>query len=183
MQKPWYRVQSMRFHHVISSALIALALAACGSDDEAHMHDDPPDDEMVHAQAECPDTIPEMSIGMLAAGQMGNVQAKLIAADKIPLGWYHNDWVVEFTPMATGEPVEDLEFGVVRPFMPVHGHDGNGQFPTIEPADVGQFDSAGINISMAWPWETQSNLQSATSGDDYIVFDVCKSRPKPAMQQ
>lgn len=169
----------MRAHHSIVGALL-LAIAGCGSDPATGPMD--PEDDEFHAPVTCPTDLPEMREGMLAGSRDGNIQAELVTADKIPLGWYHNDWVVRFTSVETGEPLEGVMFGQVRPFMPIHDHDGDGQFPVIEDLGDGEFSLDGINITMTGPWEVQINIDESSAGADYLVFNVCNSATKPSQR-
>jgi len=160
--------------------MLVLALVwtnGCGDDGDSQP-EDPPNDQMI-APAECPDDLPEMREGMLGVSEEGNIEAKLVTADKIPLGWYHNDWVIEFTDAESGEPVDDIMFGLVRPWMPLHRHDGNGQFPEITELDAGEWSFDGINITMGGVWEFQIPIDESSAGADNIVFRVCNSQPKP----
>lgn len=170
----------MRLHHVVSSALIALSLTACPSDDESTC---PPDDgvmdDVLLEPAECPDDLPEMHLGMTALSDGGSFRGELLEADKIPLGWYHNDWQVRFTG-PNGEPLGPVEIIKAEPFMPVHGHNG-GQPPVVEPigtAGSNEFDVMAINITMNGPWEVRFDIKV---GDvmERVTFNVCNSQPKP----
>lgn len=173
---------AMRLHHLISSAFALLVLGGCPSDDEPTMtapeHDG---GDTPFAPADCPDEVPELFIHMEATGASGLIKAEVIDADKIPLGWYHNDWVVLFTG-PDGEPLEDVEMTKASTWMPVHGH-GGGQIPTIMPLEDGKFDVDGLNISMGGPWQIIFEME-ATNADgeaisDIVTFDLCNSRQKP----
>lgn len=159
-------------------ALALMSTTACGGDDGGSEPQDPIDDHRV-GPIECPDDLPEMREDMEGTSDQGNIEARLVTADKIPLGWYHNDWVVKFIDTETGEPVEDIMFGLVRPWMPLHSHDGNGQFPDITELDNGEWSFEGINITMGGVWEFQIPINESSAGADNIVFRVCNSQPKP----
>jgi hypothetical protein len=135
------------------------------------------DDEMVYGPAECPDDLPEMRIGMIAAGMSGRIHGELLDADKIPIGWYHNDWQVRFTG-ADGEELSDVEITAVDSWMPSHRHTG-GQTPMIEPLDAtGEFDVTGINITMNGGWEVRFDV-TADGVTDRVIFRVCNTQPEP----
>jgi hypothetical protein len=119
----------------------------------------------------CPDSTPTFALGMQAAGMLGHITGTLIGASKVPPERYLNDWTVEFVDEA-GAPVEDVSIRSVRPFMPVHGHDGNVK-PVVHPETAGRFAITGFNLNMRGPWEMQFQLRSAQAGDDYVVFHVC----------
>jgi len=165
--------------------MLALLLAlvwtlGCGGDDGGPDYMDPPDHHMLGPD-DCDPRIPELTEGMMASGQQGNIEAELITADKIPLGWYHNDWIIKFTDKASGEPLDDLEFGEVTPWMPAHNHNGDNQFPDIAKVEgaPGEWSFEDINITMAGGWEFQINIDDSAAGPDYVVFEVCNSQPEP----
>lgn len=182
MSERWAKVPSMRAFQVTTSVLVALSLAACGDDGGG---DGPAagtgGDYMRHEQVPCPDTIPEMHLGMKALGSAGKIRGELIDADKIPVGWYHNDWVVKFTG-PNEEPLSDLEMTYAYTFMRVHRHDG-GQLPQIEPLEDGEFSVTGLNITMNGPWEFIFELSAVGAGGEPIVdevtFHVCNDQPEP----
>lgn len=159
---------------------LALVLNACPSEDESSCPPDDgvQDDDIEFEDAECPADLPEMERGMLALGVGGRIRGELIDADKIPLGWYHNDWQVRFTG-PDGEELSDVEITKADSWMPLHGHTG-GQTPMIEPLDGedGAFDVSGINITMKGPWQVRFDV---TGGGvtDQVIFEVCNSEPKP----
>ena len=128
----------------------------------------------------CPETIPPFvataSDGLEAAGEDGLITAKLIDADWKPPRVWRNDWTLLFRN-AEGEPLDDIEIEMARPWMAVHGHDGEFP-PTITKLDESgtvQFDD--INFArMSGPGEVQIEATAASAGSDYIVFDVCVGR-------
>lgn len=174
---------AMRFHHVIFGALALLVLSACGDDGTSpamDAHDADLGDEPFEP-VECPDTLPEFRIGMTAMGVEQSIQGKLEDADKIPVGWYHNDWVVSFTG-PNGEPLEDVEIIKARTWMPAHGH-GGGQVPEIAPLDDGEFDVDGLNVTMGGVWQFIFEMAATNAeGDaitDTVTFYVCNSQAMP----
>jgi hypothetical protein len=159
----------------------ALLLGSCGDDktpedpaanppDAGESEQGEPDDEESEFEG-CPDSTPTFALGMQAKGMLGHITGTLIAASKSPPERYLNDWTVEFVDDA-GAPIEDVAIRSVRPFMPVHGHDGNVK-PVVHPGTKGRFAVTGFNLNMRGPWEIQFQLRSAQAGDDYVVFHVC----------
>ncbi|HTU61828.1 MAG TPA: hypothetical protein VMF89_25400, partial [Polyangiales bacterium] len=111
------------------------------------------------------------ALGMQAEGELGHITGTLIDASKKPPLRYINDWTVEFVDGA-GQPIEDVAIRMARPFMPVHGHDGN-LAPKVRMVQPGRFEVDDLNLHMRGPWEIQFQLRSASAGDDYVVFHVC----------
>lgn len=155
--------------------LCLLLLCACG--DDAGDGDEPvggtsapPDGG--YPPVPCPESTPEFRINLEATGEDGNVVARLVDADRIPPRQFENDWTVEFRS-ADGEPLEDVDLVMARPYMPVHEHDGTYP-PDVTPLDEpGQFQVDNLNMWMIGPWQVQLTVESASAGDDYIVFNVC----------
>lgn len=155
----------------------ALLLFACGSDEanetsarDAAVEAAVPDDETEFVG--CPDTLSAFELGMEAAGAQGKLKAKLISASPAPPLRYLNDWTVELLD-ASGAPLEDATIRSARPFMPVHGHDGNVQ-PVVTPLNErGRFAVNGLNFNMRGPWQVQLSLRSPSAGDDDVVFEIC----------
>jgi hypothetical protein len=169
----------MRLHHLIFCALAVLGLTGCPEDSEEPMAADGGDKLM--DSAPCPDDLPQMRIGMEAVGMSGLIQAELTDADKIPIGWFHNDWSVKFTEVG-GDELESVTIDRAFTYMRVHRH-GGGADPTSEEIDGGEFSFEGLNVTMTGPWEFTFKV-SATNADgeelsDEIVFNVCNSDPKP----
>jgi hypothetical protein len=162
-------------------AMLALALlSGCVDDNGPPDYMDPPDDERI-GPAECDAEFGELKQGLRAVSADGVVNAELMTADKLPLGWFHNDWVIRFTDKATGEPLDELEFGLVQPWMPAHGHNGDNQFPEIAKEEKpGEWSFADINITMAGGWEIQIPIVDSPAGSDDLKFYVCNSQPEPA---
>lgn len=149
----------------------ALSFAGCSSKDEpapASNTEMPPDETMSGACADAP----EFSLDMEAVGKDGAVKAVLISASPAPPVRKTNDWVVEFRD-TNDEPLTDVDVKMVQPFMPEHGHDGTFA-PTIMPLDEpGQFEIDDINLWMPGMWEVRFSVESASLGEDYIVFETC----------
>jgi YtkA-like len=166
--------------HVCGLSVALLLVSACGDDAAKeppesesasageHAHDDEEEDTAFEG---CPDATPEFAIGMQAEGMLGHITGTLLGASNVPPLRYLNDWRVEFVD-AAGEPVEDVEVRSARPFMPVHGHDGNVK-PVVHTEEPGRFSITGLNLNMRGPWEIQFQLRSARAGDDYVVFHIC----------
>ena len=164
-------------------AFLLVGLTACGGDaPAAEMADAGVDEDAgeevaadgeVEAQFEgCPDSVPPFALGMQARVVEGRIHAKLVTASPAPPMRYLNDWTVALTD-ADGEALEDVRIESARPFMPVHGHDGNLE-PTLRAAsDPGTFSIADLNLFMRGPWEIQLRVHSDSAGDGYVVFDVC----------
>jgi hypothetical protein len=170
----------MRIHHVIFCALAVLGLSACGDDSGEMMQEQDSGDTPFEATP-CPDDLPNMRIGMQAMGTSELIQAELTDADKIPIGWFHNDWSVKFTD-ADGEALDGITIDRAYTYMRVHRH-GGGADPTSEEIGDGEFSFEGLNVTMSGPWEFIFEV-TATNGDgeeisDEIVFNVCNSEPKP----
>lgn len=171
----------MRLHHLTFSALALLVLSACPSDDEPPMESAGDDAGYVPMPVACPDSVPELDIGMEATGPSGLIKGKVMGADPIPLGWFHNDWVVQFTG-PDDEPLTEITMTKASTWMPVHGH-GGGQTPTIMPLDDSRFDVDGLNITMGGPWQIIFEME-ALNGDgetvrDKVTFNLCNSQSKP----
>jgi hypothetical protein len=157
---------------------LLLLLGACGdsapekvpADETSDAGQDTADEEDAEFEG-CPDSTPEFALGMQAEGMLGHITGKLISASNVPPLRYLNDWEVAFVD-ADGAPIEDVSIRSVRPFMPVHGHDGNVK-PVVHPKQAGRFSITGFNLNMRGPWEIQFQLLSATAGDDYVVFQIC----------
>jgi hypothetical protein len=120
----------------------------------------------------CPATTPAFALGMQATGEAGKLRATLVAADPAPPMRYLNDWTLSFESVASG-PLGDAQISMARPFMPVHGHDGNLKPTITRHASDGTFLLEGLNLNMRGPWEIQLQVSSPSAGDDYIVFHVC----------
>lgn len=145
--------------------LVTLALSCCGGTPSEHEHD-----EGAAAYEGCPASTPPFVLGMETLGRDGRIRARLRHAEPAPPARYRNDWEVEFlTPL--GERAGDVSLVHARPFMPVHGHDGNVQ-PTLR-ALGDQVAIDYLNLNMRGPWEIQLTVSSPTLGNDEIVFHVC----------
>lgn len=156
--------------------LTLLALCACEADTRSmhgHDHDHTSGDPADAGSYEgCPEATPEFALGMRAMGKEGNVHAELVAALPSPPMRYRNDWTLRFTDVEA-RPLQDVVLTSARPFMPVHGHDGN-VLPTISQLEEdGTFLLEGLNLNMRGPWEIQLQVNSKSAGSDYLVFDVC----------
>jgi len=156
-----------------------LLLLACEEGDgHHHDHHHAPGDEDASIEGDaaafvgCPSSTPVFGPGMQATGNRSNITATLVTASSVPPQRYLNDWTIALSNQQ-GEPVSDVEVIEARPFMPVHGHDGNIK-PNVEKlAAPGQLSIAGINLLMRGPWEVQLMLSSKSAGSDYVVFHVC----------
>ena len=174
----------MRFHQLIFGALAVLSLAACSSDDAPSMEAQEDAGYVPRDEADCPDELAELFIGMEQAGASGLLKGSVQDADPVPLGWFHNDWVVRFTG-PDDEPLEELAMTEASTWMPVHGH-GGGQVPTIMSLEDGEFDVDGLNITMGGPWQVIFKME-ATNADgeaisDVVTFNLCNSQQKPEMR-
>jgi hypothetical protein len=162
---------------------ILLCLISCACGDSSHAH---PDDESADAGSAagdgdqddedssfegCPADTPPFALGMQAEGMLGHITGSLISASNVPPLRFLNDWTVEFVD-GMGAPIEDVSIRTARPFMPVHGHDGNVK-PTVSAEGPGRFAIKSLNLNMRGPWEIQFQLRSASAGDDYVVFHIC----------
>jgi hypothetical protein len=164
------------------SALALLVLSACPSDDDEPTTESAGDDAgYVPMTMDCADSVPELDIGMEALGPSGLIKGKVIGADPTPLGWFHNDWVVQFTG-PDGEPLTEITMTKASTWMPGHGHGGE-HIPTIMPLDDSQFDVDGLNITMGGAWQIIFEME-AVNGDgetvsDKVTFNLCNSQAKP----
>jgi hypothetical protein len=171
----------MRVHQLISSGLVALSIVACGDDGGDEPTGGTGGEYVYDAAIMCPDFVPEMAINMKATGDGGEIVGHLVDADKIPVGWYHNDWVVRFTGPGDA-PLREITLKFAETFMPSHGHDG-GQTPDIETSSDGNFSVTGLNVNMNGHWEFRFDVE-AMNGDGEVVaervtFDVCNEQPEP----
>jgi hypothetical protein len=171
----------MRLHQWISSGLLALSIFACGGDDDGGPSADAGGDYHYEPMVMCPDFVPEMHLNMTALGDGGAIQGKLIEADKIPVGWYHNDWVVRFTG-PDDEPLSEISLKFAETFMPSHGHDG-GQRPEYETRSDGDFSVTGLNINMNGHWEFRFDVEAMNADGEILMervtFHVCNLQPEP----
>lgn len=169
----------MNARHLIVVSLLLGSACGGGNDDET-----PAKDAAAEAAADagesdaedefvgCPETTPAFALGMQAQGKQGHLNAKLISASRVPPQRYLNDWTVELTDTA-GAPLADASIRSARPFMPVHGHDGNVQTMVKKLAEPGRFAVNSLNFIMRGPWEVQLGLRSPSAGDDDVVFEIC----------
>lgn len=144
-------------------------IAACGDDPASEGHEGPHVDAAVYEG--CPDTTPVFELGMQAQGEAGQITAILQAASPSSPMRFLNDWTVSFQS-AAGQALADVEIAEARPFMPVHGHDGNVK-PMVTREPDGSHRVQSLNLNMRGPWEIQLHVNSASVGADYIVFHVC----------
>jgi hypothetical protein len=172
----------MRIHHLIFCALAVLGFSACGDDSADSMEGLEEDGGDTPFEAvECPSDLRDMTIGMEAIGAMSLIKGKLTDADKIPIGWYHNDWAVSFTG-PDGEALDGLAIDRAYTFMPDHGHEG-GVDAVVEELGDDEFSFEGLNVTMGGLWEFtfEVNAENAEGQaiSDTVVFEVCNSQPKP----
>jgi hypothetical protein len=170
---------SCRIGPVHAGALLGCALlSACGADlppkaPPAHEHDQSASvghDEEEPAEFEgCPEDTPSFEPGMTSNGS--RIRASLLSASKTPPERYLNDWVVELVD-ESGARLTDAQVERARPFMPIHGHDGNIQ-PVIRLREPGVFALDRLNFNMRGPWEVQLGLKSPSAGEDDVVFRIC----------
>ncbi len=155
------------------TSLFLCLLLACGGDEpEAHEH--PTHTGDAGSYEGCPESTPEFALGMRAVGKDKRVTAELVAATPAPPMRYLNDWELRFFSTESDALLSDVSISQARPFMPVHGHDGN-ILPKLTLLEDGGYRVASLNLNMRGPWEVQLNVSSASLGDDYIVFHVCVS--------
>lgn len=157
---------------------IVLSFNSCGDCSDGlpddHYHGDAGDGtgDVEAAFEGCPDSTPSFALGMQAVGEQGNLNATLLAASNIPPLRYLNDWDLKLTA-ADGSPLSEAQIVMARPFMPVHGHDGNVQPKVSALGTPGEFRITGFNLIMRGPWEIQLAASSPDTGDDYLVFHIC----------
>lgn len=120
----------------------------------------------------CPDTLPPFALGMQALGRAGHIRATLVEASPAPPRRYLNDWVIELGH-ADGTPLDDVRIVNARPWMAVHGHDGNIAPVVHAQEETGRFAIDKLNLFMRGAWEIQLKLSSPSVGDDDVVFEVC----------
>jgi hypothetical protein len=153
----------------------AMTKSASASPDSASAAPDVDAGEHAGEEAEfmgCPETTPSFALGMQAKGREGHITAALIEASNAPPLRFLNDWTVELRD-ASGAPLTDARIRSARPFMPVHGHDGNVQPSVRALAMPGRFAIDSLNFIMRGVWEVQLSLQAPSVGDDYVVFEIC----------
>jgi hypothetical protein len=169
------RLRAQRVSVAVALGLIVLAGGACGDSANRTGPDAGAESEHEHEHEStfegCPESTPPFALGMQAVGELGRITGTLIDASNAPPLRYLNDWIVEFVD-GEGQPLEDVSIRRARPFMPVHGHDGNVQ-PSVRQEQPGRFAVDGLNLNMRGPWEIQFQLRSPSAGDDYVVFHVC----------
>lgn len=158
---------------------VVLSFNSCGGGDvppsrdhSHHTHPDAGADGGEAAFEGCPDSTPDFALGMQALGEQGRLRATLLAASNAPPLRYLNDWDIKLTA-ADGSPLSEAQIIMARPFMPVHGHDGNVQPKVSGLATPGEFRITGLNLIMRGPWEIQLAASSPQTGEDYLVFHIC----------
>lgn len=147
-------------------AMIAVGLAACGTDDP------PFDDESVNCAEETRDD--EFAVGIAKVGDGAAINFTLMTANPAPPIRGDNTWVVELKQMnggVAGNPIDGADMQVT-PFMPDHGHP-SAKTVRFEPTGtMGQYELTPINFWMPGLWETTIDV-SSPSGDDTVVFRFC----------
>lgn len=137
----------------------ALAIAACGGDDD-HMHGE---------QIDCSELtgFDEYSPGLQKPGAV--FTTTLVAADPAPPARGFNAWSLEVSD-GSG-PVGDMAVEVT-PFMPHHGH---GTDPvTVEPgATDGMYELSDIDLFMPGIWETTIDLDDGSGTTDSVLYTFC----------
>lgn len=149
-------------------------VVACQSDETATRGDAASPVPDAGTYEGCPESTPEFALGMRALGENKRFLAELITATPAPPMRYLNDWTLRFLDAATESLLSDVAVTEARPFMPVHGHDGN-VLPKVSRLESGEFRVVGLNLNMRGPWEIQLHVSSEAGGTDYIVFHVCVS--------
>jgi hypothetical protein len=157
---------------VLGALVLLVAAGAMGCGDDAGLG---PQDEDAGADAAsyvaCPDSIPDLEVGLSVRGTQQRLEAELLDASDFPARKYGNTWRLQLAG-ANGDALDDVEVTHVETFMPVHGHYGRpaASFEALE--EPGEL-SAEIHFTMRGPWEVRFEASSASAGDDLIVFDVC----------
>jgi hypothetical protein len=169
---------------LLQSILIACAISAgCGSenDDDGSAQDaGPPAAEAAAADdgegpiyiIPCPPQTPTFEQGLVVAGDQKRISAKLVSAQPTTPQLFENEWVVDLVD-GTGTPISDVKLDDVRPFMPVHGHDGGFPPEWKALAEPGRMQIDRINLKMSGPWEVTLKVSSPSVGSDSIVINVC----------
>ncbi len=78
-----------------------------------------------------------------------------------------NEWTVSITN--AGAPVNGTV--TINEVMPDHGH-GSPTLATVTPTGNGQYDIAGINLSMRGVWTVTISVASPTLSDS-VAFTFC----------
>ncbi|MFT3925891.1 MAG: hypothetical protein QM778_25330 [Myxococcales bacterium] len=129
--------------------LLALALCACAGDENDSLQAGSDVDGAVYEG--CGST-PAFALGTVERGMSGQIEAVLLDAMPKPPMRYRNDWTVQFRNADTHRVLPDADITMVRPFMPVHGHDGN-VLPTVSRGADDSFRIENLNLNMRGPWE------------------------------
>lgn len=157
------------FRLPLRRSLLLSLLASSGCADASADPRTPTADASVYQG--CPPEAAPFALGMEARGVAGRVHARLRAAMPAPPQRYRNDWTLEFFD-AQGRLLSDVTVTRARPFMPLHGHDGNLQ-PTLRAVDSTTLEIEQLNLWMRGPWEVQLQVRSPSAGEDEMVFHVC----------
>jgi hypothetical protein len=121
----------------------------------------------------CPSDTPVFVAGLVADGETGVVNARLIDASALPPQKYRNDWTIEFTS-EEGTPLDDVDLAVddVLAKMPGHSHVNSPRAVNALP-EPGRYELEYLNLFMRGPWEIEIMAASESAGSDRLVFRVC----------
>lgn len=151
-----------------SFCVLALALAACGTDDGGG------DDGM---EVDCATVtgVDTFHTDLEHAGGSGVFDFTMKSADPAPPARGNNTWVVQINAMnagVVGAPVDGATFKVT-PFMPAHQH-GTGVPVEITPMTDGTYQLSPVNLWMQGVWETTIRATSSDgTATDSAVFKFC----------
>jgi hypothetical protein len=153
---------------LLTAALLASALAACGGDDAAEP------DAGYNCEVEQRDE--EFVAGMSKTGELG-IQFTLVSSNPAPPARNDNTWILELHDSG-GAPLEGATVDA-KPFMPDHNH-GTSIDVEVTPVDgmPGQYQLAPVNMFMPGVWETTIRATPAGGSQaerDSVVFTFCIS--------
>ena len=143
--------------------LTALALGACGGDDEGG------DDDAVNCALE--DRADEFVVGLARTGAAG-LTFRLMSSMPAPPSRGNNTWEIEIVDGA-GAPVLGAAVSV-KPFMPDHQH-GTGVRAVLTEQGEGRYQATPVNLWMPGLWEITVGARPATGQPDEVVFRFCVS--------
>jgi hypothetical protein len=151
--------------------LMAAALSGCGTSSKAGSADASLEEADAAAYYGCPDTVPDLVVGLKVMGKSGKISASLVDASPSPPRKYLNTWTLQLAD-ANDSPLEDATVTAIRTYMPLHGHEGKPSPDVAMLADKADMQT-NLHFIMRGYWEVQINLSSPSVGDDYIVFPTC----------
>lgn len=155
----------MRYQLIALVSMIALALAACGSDDECAGHTHEPKC-LVCSQSDHD----SFTSGTVKVGNDGNLKLEIVSADPSPHQEGNNTMVVKVMD-ASDQPLTGVTFDVVETYYPPGQH-GTPIVPEITENGAGEYSITQINYVHEGIWTLTMEL-TAGSMTDTLFFEFC----------